>query len=319
MSILICSGPLLSNWTNILEENVLKASRFLPAYRELTALSINICDRHTRTEDELSWKSFSPDKSFLDTAGRLFSTIENEPLFAWADHHSSLFLDFWRSVNKDIRFILFYTSPEHELAHYLESNSFDKSSADRVISAWYERSRAMLTFFLNNRKASLLVDVHAAASSTGSLLQTVNNQFNIGLAEQTEQVVQHPMPSPIVEYLAVTLLLGRHEISELYDEIRSAATLLGGQDNSIAGPERRSELLIGPFLGELASIEKIGKEKAELEHMISLTELKFGQVTEELDLYFKKSHDLERATAIMADYLDDDPLLRIARKVRQSP
>lgn len=317
MTILICSGPLFADWTGILEKQVLEASKRLPVYAELSTLSRDICQQHSLEKDELTWKSFSPDETNLKVATSLLSSVDKEPVFAWADTNSSLFLNFWKAAYENIRFILFYSSPEYEFYHFIKAHKFDETRLESTLDAWLVRMRAMLTFFMNNRDRCLLVDVRTATSAKSLFIQVVNEHFHLELEDVVISVAGNPEISPLVEYLATSLLLKNHDVSELYDEIRSAATVICETDKSISSIEVRNKSLISAFLNEVTAYQRLRDTQSELTDELSLRQLQIKQMAEELEYYFKKNVEQEKITNTMADYLSNDPLLKIARQARQ--
>jgi chromosome segregation ATPase len=171
---------------------------------------------------------------------------------------------------------------------------------------------------MKNRIQSVLVNDCVAVSSFDAFIQMLRDELNIDLPATCEAPEDNLEISPLVEYLAATLLFSRNEVSTLYDDVRSAGTLIGEQDNSIAGIKRRVESLTTPFLDEVSSFEQLKNRQAELEESLALNSLQLAQAGEELEGYYQKIMKLESAAEIMSGYLDSDPLLRIARQARES-
>ncbi len=317
MTTLICSGALFSGWHDILEKYVPADSSGHAAYTEISALASEICQQQFPEPDELNWTPFTPESKYKKSMGQLLSNIENEQQFIWDDSNSCLYLDFWKKLAENARFLLFYSSPEFELGNFISKQPFDAAQVERVISAWSVRTQAMLTFFMNNRDRCLLIDVQSTGFENGSFTEAINKEFDLGLEHGTLITSPQNENPVLIEYLATTLLLNKHPVSELYDEVRSAATVIGDQDKSISGIENRSKSLINDFLAEVASYKKLSITRPKLEDELSLSQLQINQMAEELEFYFQKSTEQEEITTTMADYLSDDPLLKIARRARQ--
>jgi len=350
MTTLICSGTLFSDWQNVTKALVPADSSRLSVHTEITILAKEICQQQFPGMDELDWTTFSPDKKHTDQANQLLSSIENEPLYIWDNGNSSLYLDFWKSTAEGAKFVLFYSRPELELSNYIENHPFEMSRVEKTIDAWVIRTRAMLTFFMNNRDRCLLVSVQTAGSENESFIQALNKQFGLDLEAEPLTTPLLNNNSVLIEYLATTLLLKNRYVSELYDEVRSAATVISNQDKTISGIEDRGKSLINEFLNETATYKQLNKTQPiledelslskhqinqmqeelenyfkqmnevqpELEDELSLSKLQINQMQEELEYYFRKSIEQEKITNTMADYLSNDPLLKLARHARQT-
>lgn len=316
MTTLICSGTLFSDWQQTLEQLMLAGSKCLPVYQKLSALSADICRQHFPETNELLWQPFSPDEKYLDTANRLLSSIANEPVFAWADTNSSLFLNLWRAAGDDAKVILFYSSPEHELANYINKHSFDVKVIENVITAWANRAQAMLTFFLNHRSDSLLINVQSAGSEGRLFVRMLNEKFDLNLECDSLVPDGQYENSALVEFLATTLLLNNETVSEIYDEVRSATTVICEQDKSMTDIPDREKSLIAAFLDEVKSLKQLTQSHRELEDELSLNQLQIHQLQEELEYYFILSQERESITKTFASYLATDALLKVARQAR---
>jgi hypothetical protein len=317
MTTLICSGTLFSRWREILNKHLPTDSFQLSVHAEMSTLAKEICQQQFPESDKLDWKPFTPDNKYANKVNQLISNIENEPLFAWEDANSSLYLNFWKATIKDAKFALFYSSPELELSNYINNHPFDRSRVEKVINAWVIRTRSMLTFFMKNRDRCLLMNIQSADSANEIFIKTLNKLLDLNLPPKSSSTPLLNQSSPLIEFLASTVLLKNQHVSELYDEVRSAATLISEQDRSISSIEGRNQSLINAFLADVTNFKQLIDNHAELEDELSLNQLQISQMAEELEHYFNKSIEQERMNNTMADYLSSDPLLKIARQARQ--
>ncbi len=289
-----------------------------PVYAGISTLAEEICEQQFSQADALSWQTFIPASGYKLQATQLLSSLENEALFAWGNDHSCLYLDFWNAINPDVRFLLFYCSPEYELSGYISSHPFDMSRVEQVLAAWITRTRAMLAFFMCNRDCSLLLNVQSAASAPDAFVQSLEHHFQIDFGCEPATADARPTRFALIEYLATTLLLKNKLVAELYDEVRSAATQIDAQDRSMAGIEERSKALINAFLAEVtASTQRLDAE-SRLEQELASSQLQINQMADELEYYFKNSIEQEKIANTLVEYLSDNPSLKIARQVRQA-
>ena len=129
MTTLICSGTLFSGWRDALKKLVPADSFELPTHTEISALAKEICQQQYPDMDELRWKPFTPDNKYINKAGQLLSSVKNEPLFTWADNNNCLYLNFCKTISEDVKFVLFYSSPEFELSN-------DKNLEKTIMSSY---------------------------------------------------------------------------------------------------------------------------------------------------------------------------------------
>lgn len=322
MMTLICSGNLFSNWQHIVEINALTNPEYTTVSQQLSVLSEEMCRAQFPDTDELNWRPFSPSEGFTTQASELFSSIEDEALFTWSDINCALNLDFWQSTIENASFLLFYSSPEYELASYINSRSFNEAHVEEIMQAWLVRTKVMLAFFMNNRSQCLLVNLQSADSERHLFVQLLNERFRLQIDRNASAAKNRSGNLALVEYLAASLLRDNELVSELYDEVRSAATVIGEQDASLENTQSRSRSLIGAFLNETTSYEQLTKSyrqlsesHKELENDLSLKQLQINQLKEELEYYFKSRQEQRD---IFTNYLASDSLLNVARQARMS-
>ena len=190
------------------------------------------------------------------------------------------------------------------------------------MQAWLVRTKVMLAFFMNNRSQCLLVNLQSADSERHLFVQLLNERFRLQIDRNASAAKNRSGNLALVEYLAASLLRDNELVSELYDEVRSAATVIGEQDASLENTQSRSRSLIGAFLNETTSYEQLTKSyrqlsesHKELENDLSLKQLQINQLKEELEYYFKSRQEQRD---IFTNYLASDSLLNVARQARMS-
>jgi hypothetical protein len=313
MTTLICAGTLFSDWEHVLANNVPTGLRDTTLQKKFSALSTEIYQRKFLDADELTWKTFAPDEASLDQARNLLSNPQIDSIFIYCDTNSSLFLDFWKATDVTAKFLLFYSSPEIELAKYFNTHSFDATQVESIIEAWIIRTRAMLTFFMNSRDLCLLVNVQSATIMHHSLFEKLKKHFDIDLKADSLASQPNSEVSTLLVYLATSLLLNNEKVAELYDEVRSAATVLCDQDKNLENLQSRSDVLVPDFLNEAKALIKSEQLNNEMASELSMKQEQVFQAQEELDYYYVNTQKQEN---ILADYLSSDPLLKIARQAR---
>ena len=121
MTILICSGNINSGWLNGFEKCLSMDSVSHSVVDEITLLAQEICTHRFSDVDELGWIPFRPDSCFNKKGRDILSSVETNSPVIWCDRNCSLYLDFWNNLAEDVKFLLFYASPESELGVYIDN------------------------------------------------------------------------------------------------------------------------------------------------------------------------------------------------------
>ncbi|RLA50103.1 MAG: hypothetical protein DRR42_14065 [Gammaproteobacteria bacterium] len=315
MSILICTGSLFSEWQKNLENLTLGNLEHHQTYSRLSALSEDICQQNSAGTDKLEWKVFTPQDKYADKATQLFSTAQNEPIFVWADTNSGLFLNFWYATAENAKFVLFYSSPEHELGSYLKAHPYDTAIVKKVIQAWITRTRAMLTFFMRNRDHSVLIDVESASKNTIGVIEKINKTFDVELNKPKNTMRDHEEPI-FQKYLAASLLFRNDTVAEIFDEVRSAATVICDSDLTIEDIQKRTENLIPVFQKAVTKHDQLVIDYSNANEELNMAILQLHKTQEELEFYYLKECETAAQYKKLVESLQQTPLLKLARLAR---
>jgi hypothetical protein len=313
MANLIISGIPYSYWCEIVLEQVGAGAQKHPRHAELSAFCERICREHHQAEDELDWRNFVPDAAGAEQAEQLLRKGNGAGTTYWADSNVALTLDFWRDADPDTFFLLFFSSPEWVLGNFIDSEPFHPVEADRVVEAWIDRSRNFLQFALNHRKQSLLLNTESLVSDPASLTAIIENHFGLSVPVKPQRETCHPSQSTVTRYVASSLLLTDSRLSDLYDNLRSAATAVHDQDHEIEGSKDRHTVLLDTFLNEVRDLRGQSERLAELEAEFSLKQQQVNKLIEELEYYYTMSR---KQAGMFTSYLESDALLRVARRAR---
>jgi len=318
MTTFICTGSLFSGWESIHNNYLLADSSLHPVCVELSAFSAKIFQEQASGTDQLNWKPPCLDNHHSKEAKLLLSTVQCEPPLMWADTSSCLFLDFWQKVSEDVRFVLFYSSPEFELSKYIQKHSYDPSTVKSVVDAWIVRTRSMLTFFMKFRSTSLLIDVQSAMGNPGKLISTINDVLDTELNEPARKNYFPQNDSVLYEYFAATLLADNDNVSDLFDEVRSTATILEKDVPELRDIRSRTELLIPDFLKKIDIQKQLETDLTLASDKLTMMGLQLHQTQKELESYYLKERDTAVLNEKYLKFLNQDSLLKLARLARLS-
>jgi hypothetical protein len=318
MTTLICTGTMFSGWQSVTNAFESVESKQNPLKNELSALNAKICGQRFTDIEELNWGPFTPEEEHLNFASELISKTNETPIFVWADNNSSLLLDFWNAAAKDAKFLLFYSSPEYELSSYFKTNPFNAKEIERIIECWVTRLRAMLTFFMNNREHCLLVNVQTVKSEYGLFTQTIKEKFDLDSEHEPSVADMQPENFNLMEYVTATLMFENDTAAEIFDEVRSAATVIAGNDSNTRDIQARVEKLTPDFLNKVAQLTQFGNDFKKISDELTMTNLQLHQTQEELEFFYLSERDTATLNEQYVDFLNNDPLIRLARLARVS-
>ena len=188
------------------------------------------------------------------------------------------FLEFWRDLDPNIRFLLTYASPEGEIAKRVLDFEQDVKNADALLDTWQAHSTQILRFYNRNRDRCVLVAADSVASNTIRLVELCNDRWGLQFQRPDCQFGQNDSRSVLVEALARTTTQERDELHELYDELEAAASLPYGEslENRFDGVWSEYRKLI-ETQGEMA------RRVSELERNNQTDKLSFQQTREKLE------------------------------------
>ena len=104
-----------------------------------------------------------PGQAWKDLAVDLLAANEGQELWGWADARIAWLLDFWKSLDQGIGFVLVYSAPEIAVAKMLRSSAGTPENVDKAIASWMAWNMEMLRFYNRNPGRCLLVNVLAVA------------------------------------------------------------------------------------------------------------------------------------------------------------
>ncbi len=163
----------------------------------------------------------------------LMSNID-EKWWGWADSNAVSLLNYWKSLDTRLVFILVYDTPRNFIKQILNKKNF--ASADELqkdVTEWCEYNKALLKFYYHNPESSLLVNTEQAKTSSTTYLEQVSNQIGIKDADITSTTVVSMQKSfqdeedddALFSYLVKELLEQYPEMTALFEELQSVANL----------------------------------------------------------------------------------------------
>lgn len=192
----------------------------------------------------------------------MLGNVEQE-LWGWSDPSSVYLLDYWKTLDQKIAFILVYDSPESLLGNAAQ-NDLTEEELQRRAHTWTSYNAALLHFYYRNHERCLLVHARQVRLSADKYLQEVRARISTPLAYREEalalpdnsaelhsptddhsptsliksagsellaeddEICVTALPSDeaaLEQYLAQALISQHSQVMQLYAELQSAANL----------------------------------------------------------------------------------------------
>jgi hypothetical protein len=167
-----------------------------------------------------------------DLAIDLFMGNSTETDWGWADAGTIWLLEFWKSFDPNIRFVLVYSAPEITIAEMLQTMEATPDNISRSITSWTIYNTEILRFYNRNPEHCMLVNATAATREPTRFIERA--VATIG-ARIEPLASEHELTRPDISVVALSLvkaLLGEyHHATALYQELESSGDFADPTDS----------------------------------------------------------------------------------------
>lgn len=138
------------------------------------------------------------------------------PLWGWADTQAVQLLEYWKTQDPQMVFVLVYDAPQTTLARLsLQDASAPITTVQQRLKTWVAYNSALLQFYLRNPQRCVLVHATQGEPSASSYLQLINSRIDAPSQASTATPAQETAPT---QALALPGLSAIHEISITPDD-----------------------------------------------------------------------------------------------------
>ncbi|MBD3842088.1 MAG: hypothetical protein IE909_09430 [Campylobacterales bacterium] len=246
----------------------------------------------------------------------MMSNIEHSK-WVWADSDALPLLNYWKSIDNSIAFVLVYNSPQKALQEMIENTELDlEENLEQVLQNWQKYNRAMLNFFYRNPECSLLVNSEQVGENSQKYLQEVgkqiglNNEEIIKTVDTIEEKKQNnTQQSELYEYFVRQFVDENESAKQLYMELESIANLPSLKHNSKScSLEKALKYYILEQKEKEELTKKLEQESKRVQESQSENELQLTQlmsVQEELEKNYLAKRDIENKLQEISTKLDN--------------
>lgn len=313
MKVVVCTG---SPWTSLAQMGAVLNSAGVqppidPEKGNATVESFHAQLQKAGKADSRSFgdQPVNPGKVWGQQALGILQANLSRKVWGWTNPFSTWLLDFWKSLDQNIYFILVYSAPEEDVARFMQHEV--NPSSEIAADLWLSYNTQLLRFYNRNRERCVLVSRNVGLSNPSSLLRLCNERFALSLqADVPVTYTEDQEPNTIGFVLAQSFLKDRDDVYRLYNEIQATATQPGGEEyqdlvNTAWSAYRQLSLTITEqqkqYSTELAGRKlQLEEQHSELEQCQAENELlllQLHQVQKELEATFLESRKKETDSA----------------------
>jgi hypothetical protein len=208
MKLFFVTGIANSNWSHIAEA--------------LQTPCQKVSEKTFSKIKETNNKVLKKDSSHTETINEALLTLNEGIPSVLADADIFTSLNYW-ATSSDIQFLVLYCAPHAALANALQENVLSNDECKELVSTWTEQTKTAYDFYLQHKKQCLLLDVQDVLENQ----ELAAKDIAVFLEHETKLNTEILIIAPEAKLAANLLTLEQDYAFELYDEIRSAAPLLG--------------------------------------------------------------------------------------------
>lgn len=234
------------------EANPSRREGFMPAQISETLVKVHggVPVQHVCVADQLAQIEVAP--VWQGLALDLMLANMEQPLWGWADAQAVYLLDYWKSQDPQMVFVLVFDEPQSVFTRQaLEHADASPQEQEARINGWVAYNSALLHFHLRNPERSLLVHAAQVQTSAQSYLQQLSLHVDAQLclpseavqseAEDQKRKLSHDEiqirtgaavkpkqaldGNALAQWLAQQLLEDYPQAVELYEQLQAAASM----------------------------------------------------------------------------------------------
>ncbi len=131
--------------------------------------------------------TFEPTPEELQQAVQLIAGRMQHRIWGWKDPRTALFLDFWRQLLPQARFVFVYRHPLDVLLSLLRRGEFDEHpNLSAGVRAWCDYNQRIVEFYDQHADDCLLVHIDGVVSQVEHFSELVQGKLNVSLSMESE-------------------------------------------------------------------------------------------------------------------------------------
>jgi len=191
---------------------------------EISCKLLNI-DKNNLCSDSENIQQIKPTKVWDELALDLLLANMGQGLWGWSDSQSIYLLDYWKSIEPKLTFILVYNSPETILKSIFNNKKITEEELLRTNSFWQNYNKELSSFYQNNTDRCLLLHAEEATKNTSQFISSLSTTLNLPVEFISDTLIQSNKTDETNSVLAKNLIEQFPECHDTFEELQSVATI----------------------------------------------------------------------------------------------
>ena len=271
------------------------------------------------TERSTKFRQITPGQAWHISASSVIVENADHENWCWGHPNNVFFLDFWKDLDPLCQFILVYGSFEDYLTRQSKIRNFTQKNKEVLSARWKSYHAEMLRFYNRNRDRCLLMHIQAFESQTSEVSRLMFKHFDTKLRNINSIRKMDRNSLELLLALKYTDEINDGGIIDIANEIENSAdiqhdvsTLIETLANDTLEQFDALESRQMQLQTELSQLTN-KHETARQENKLLMAQL--HQLQAELELYFKKSTELEKRSKEVSQQEQVDTRLQTQKKI----
>ncbi|HGC1573838.1 TPA: hypothetical protein ACIX31_003273 [Escherichia coli] len=179
----------------------------------------------------------------------------NQKLCGWSDPNAIHTLEYWKSVDENITFILIYDHPKSILTNYFSDQNISSNyTSEHLIKNWLAYNTALLHFFLNNRGRCLLVSSEQVKRNAEDCIQQLQHKLKLKFGLSFSNTINHSLEQSVNDFKTAEAPI---TLEKEHQEIMSLSGIDIGTGDIIFKQSETEEYLIFNVLNDYPDCKEL--------------------------------------------------------------
>jgi hypothetical protein len=149
---------------------------------------LKVLEENKLSLDGWDLKTIPFQKKYEEEAKKIIRKNQSK-YWGWKDPRTTLFLDFWKQVLPDAKFLFVYRAPWEVVdSIYRRGDTIFNDTPEKAIDVWTFYNQTIFDFYTENRKNSALYHLEDFICRPKAVLEELNKRFDLKLELKDEKI-----------------------------------------------------------------------------------------------------------------------------------
>ncbi|MEE9328346.1 MAG: hypothetical protein V3U71_13755 [Cocleimonas sp.] len=176
--------------------------------------------------EKSNFHQVSASKIWNELALDLFLANTKQDFWGWSDTQSIFLLNYWRSIEPNLKYLLVYNSPETSLTSLFQGRSINKAELKLAADKWENYNKELISFHYNNPDNCLLVHAGEANKNITQFINLISTFIGMNFKQKSSLSTRDTNEShPLNSFFAHNAVQHFPFVHESFEELQSIANL----------------------------------------------------------------------------------------------